>query len=316
MKAAVALIAWLVAGAVCEAADAPPTTDWAPTEVVVVTTQAAGPALWHVKKGDSEIWILGTIGLMPKKLAWNSMHLAQVIEGARVVLAPPKATSGFFETSWFLLTHRGLLSMPDDRKLEDTLPPDLKTRFIATRGSLGLDAGKFEDDTPIVAAVKLDNRFTEANDLDEAEPWQTVEKIAREKRVPARSIGEYGALALVKELLRLPQAAQQICLTEAVGNVEQRAVHLRPLADAWATGDVKAIKAHYVPSKFDKCVKQTGSFNKLYDRAVADYMKAIQDALSKPGKVVMLADIGALLRNTGVAEQLHAQGVTIEGPGE
>jgi len=31
---------------------------------------------------------------------------------------------------------------------------------------------------------------------------------------------------------------------------------------------------------------------------------------------VMLTDIGSLLRNTGVAEQLYKEGVTIEGPAE
>lgn len=317
MKVGAAIVAsWLLAIGPGVAADTPPTTDWAPTEVVVASVQAPGPAFWHVKKGDSEIWVLGTIGAMPKDLPWNSMRLAQLIDGARVVLTPARASSGFFETSWFLLTHRGLLSMPGDKKLKDTLPADLKARFIAARTGLGFGADKFESDPPIIAAIKLDDRFTEANGLDEADPLQTAEKIARQKHVPIRPVGEYGALTLVKELLRLPLDAQQVCLGEAVTTVEQRTLHLRPLADAWAAGDVKGIKAHYIPPKFEKCIKQAGSYAKLYDRAVADYMAAIQDALSKPGKIVILADVGALLRNTGVVEKLHQQGVTIEGPAE
>ena len=49
---------------------------------------------------------------------------------------------------------------------------------------------------------------------------------------------------------------------------------------------------------------------------MADSLKAIHDALAQPGKVVLLTDIGSLLRSTGVAEELHKEGVVIEGPAE
>jgi hypothetical protein len=67
MKRCLSAIAslFLVSGLAC-AADEPPTTDWAPNEVVVVSAQAPGPAFWHLKKGDSEIWILGTPGSLPE----------------------------------------------------------------------------------------------------------------------------------------------------------------------------------------------------------------------------------------------------------
>jgi hypothetical protein len=54
----------------------------------------------------------------------------------------------------------------------------------------------------------------------------------------------------------------------------------------------------------------------MYDRAVADYLKAISDALATPGKTVLLTDVGSLLRGAGVAESLRAEGVVIEGPAE
>lgn len=295
---------------------APPVTDWAPNETIVVSAQAEGPAFWHVKKGDSEIYILGTVSPMPKGLAWNSAHLNDIIKGARAVLTPPTASSGFFETSWFLLTHRGLLSMPDDKKLEDTLPSDLKTRFVAARESLGQGEGEYDDDPPVIAAMKLQGAFDKKHDYTGDEPLETVKRLARENHVPVKPIGEYGALGLVKEGLRLPQEAQRVCLADSVAFTEVRSVHNAPLAAAWAAGNVKEIKAHFVPGIFEHCTKQISGFAKLTDRAKADYLKAIHDALAQPGKVVMLTDVGSLLRSTGVAEQLHNEGVTIEGPAE
>jgi uncharacterized protein YbaP (TraB family) len=297
-------------------AETPPVSDWVPDETVVVSVQAAGPAFWHIKKGDAEIWILGTVSPMPKGMAWNSAHLGEIINGARAVLTPPTATSGFFETSWFLLTHRGLLSMPGGKKLDDTLPPALRNRLVAQRAALKLDADEYDDDPPIVAAMKLQNDFNKVHQLDSDEPLATVKRLAKEHHVPVRPIGEYGALGLVKEGLRLPPESQRVCLEESVTYAEARAAHNTPLTEAWAAGNLKDIKAHYVPGAFEKCIKQVASFGKLTDRAVADYLKAIHEALAQPGKVVMLTDIGSLLRTTGVAEELHKEGVIIEGPAE
>jgi uncharacterized protein YbaP (TraB family) len=311
--AAIALLPLLLGAA---PADAPPTTDWVSNEVVVVTAQAPGPAFWHLKKGDSEIWILGTLSPMPKTLSWNTKHLSELIEGSHVVLMPPAASAGFFETSWFLLTHRGLLSMPDDQKLEDTLPAALKARFVAARQLAKREADRYEDDPPIVAAMKLQQDFNEAKGFSQDEPRRSVERIARAKHVPVRNIADYGALGMVKEFLRLPMDVQQACLADTVSDIEVHNIHAVAAAEAWAAGDLKEVKAHFSTPSMLRCAKTSSSFNKFFDRAVADYLTVINEALSKPGKTILLTDIGSLLRNSGVVEKLRAQGVTIEGPGE
>jgi uncharacterized protein YbaP (TraB family) len=315
-SAALVFLSWPATAAADSPPPVAPVSDWVPDETVVVSAQGAGPAFWHIKKGDSEIWVLGTVEPMPKGLAWNSAHLGEIIKGARAVLTPPTASSGFFETSWFLLMHRGLLSMPDGKKLDDTLSPDLRSRLAAQRTALKLKADEFDDDPPILAALKLQGSFNKVHQLESEEPLETVKRLAKENHVPVRAIGEYGALAMVKEGLRLPQENQRVCLEESVTFAETQSVHNTALSHAWAAGNLAQIKAHYVPGAFEKCIKQVTSFGKLNDRAVADYLKAIHQALSQSGKVVMLTDIGSLLRSTGVAEALHKEGVLIEGPAE
>jgi len=307
--------AFLLLGATAMAQEQP-ANGWASNEVVVVTAQQPGPALWHIKKGDAEIYILGTIQDMPRGQSWNSAHLAEIIDGARAVLTPPTASSGIFGAGWFLLTHRGLLSMPDDKKLEESLPADLRARFVAARTSLAIPAKSLDDDPPIWVAFQLQNKFAAVAKLDRREPMATVKKIADDKNVSLHPIADYGALDIIKEALRLPLAAQQICLDESLTKLEQRKAHGAALAEAWAVGDLKGIKAHYMERGLNKCFKQMPSFGRFTDQAAKDYLKAIDDALSKPGKTVMEADIGDLLRNSGVADQLRAKGYVIEGPAE
>jgi uncharacterized protein YbaP (TraB family) len=309
-----ALAAFLVFGTAAEADD-PPVTDWTDVETVVVTAPTQAPAVWHIKKGDAEIFLIGMPGPTPAKLAWNRKPIADLVAGAREVLTPAEANVGPFEGSWFLLTHRGLLSLPDDQKLEETLPPDLKARFAAARTALTLDADHFDDDTPILAAWKLQANFNEQHKLGPGALF-AIRKIASDKDVPMHPVGEYGALGMLKELMRLPQDQQCACLAASIGDLEARTVHAGPEAEAWAIGDIKALKAHYTQPAFAPCFAFTAGFGKYYSRAVADYLNAIDKALSQPGKTVMLVEIGALLRNTGVVEKLRAKGITIEGPAE
>jgi uncharacterized protein YbaP (TraB family) len=295
---------------------APPVSDWAPDESIVVSAKAEGPAFWHIRRGDSEIYILATVDDLPAGTTFEDSYMVRVIKGSRVILLPPTASSGFVSTAWFLLWNRSLLSMPDGKNLFDILPPGLKARFVAVLDQLKAPKDKLADDPPILAAMSLESSFATQAKLIKGGFNDTIEKYASSADVPVQRIADYDALGLVKELLRLPAPAQQVCLEEAVTNVEQRMVHVGPLAKAWAVGDVNGIKAHYTPHAFWQCANATASFAKLYDRAVADYLKAIHEALAKPGKTVLVTDVGHLLRNTGVVEKLHAEGLTIEGPAE
>ena len=294
-----------------------PVTDWA-MEVVDVEAKAPGPAMWQLKKGDSVVWVLGTVGLMPEKLAWSTVQLDRAVAGANAVLLPPKAEVGFFgffDMSWFLLTHRGALSMPGDEKLEDSLSPELRRRFVAARQELHEKADRYEDDSPLLAGFKLLGDFTKAEKLTIDLPERTAEKIARVHHVAVRHVAEYSANPVIKEMLKLPPEAGRVCFKDAVDDYETLSRHTLAAADAWAMGDVAGIKANYSISLFSGCVSQAKSYNNLDQRAVGDVVKAVNEALAKPGKTVLVIDIGWLFRAGGAAEQLKAEGVTIEGPG-
>src|SRR5579862_2514403 len=92
---------------------APPISDWSNIESVVVTAKRPGPALWHVVRGPSEVWILPTVEPAPSDLKWDSNDVARLLKGARVLLLPPRGQVGLFEGTWFLLTGLGTLELPE-----------------------------------------------------------------------------------------------------------------------------------------------------------------------------------------------------------
>jgi uncharacterized protein YbaP (TraB family) len=313
-----AAVSLLLFAGTAYADDTPPVGDWS-MEVVVAEADAQGPALWHIKKGDSEIWVLGTVGLMPSNLVWNSTHLAQVIDGSNAVLLPPQARSGMLDLlglSWFILMHRDALSMPGDEKLEPSLSPELRTRFVNAREAIRKQADRYEDDSPLLAGFKLLGDYIEAGKLAPDVTEKAVEKIAGAKHVKVRRIAEYSANPLIKEMLQLPREAGQVCFEHAVSDYETLNRHAVPAADAWAVGDVAGIKANYSTSLFLPCIGQAKKFGEINHQAVDDTVKAVNEALAKPGKSVLVIDVGWLFRTGGVADVLRSEGLTIEGPPE
>src|ERR1700744_4185767 len=99
-----------------------PAQNWGAPEIVEMQA-APGPAGGHLTRGDSEVWILGTVGAMPDGLVWNKNYLAALLDGARAILMPPRPSIGVFEGAWFLLTNGSKFSLPRGQSLEPSLSP-------------------------------------------------------------------------------------------------------------------------------------------------------------------------------------------------
>lgn len=303
-------------GATAQTEGAKPAENWGAPEIVEVQA-APGPAVWHLTRGDSEVWILGTVGAMPDGLAWNKNYLAELLDGAHAILMPPRPSIGVFEGAWFLLTNGSKFSLPRGQSLEPSLSPDLRARFVALREKLGEDEGHYRTDTPLRAALRLFQDVSDKLDLTRDEPRDTIDRLARSKHVPSAPIARYEVLDAAEDVLKLDLAQQKACLAQSVEDAERAFTHAIPAAQAWAVGDIKGLKANYGDARVLDCVTAAvHSVADINERNVADYTGAINAALDKPGKTIAVIDIGPLLRRGGVLERLKALHVAIEGPAE
>jgi TraB/PrgY/gumN family len=317
MGKAALLALWLAARpAVAQTLETKPTENWGAPEVVEVRA-APGPAVWHLTRGESEVWILGTVGSMPDGLSWNKNYLAELLDGARAILMPPRPSVGVFEGAWFLITNGSKFSLPRGQSLEPSLSDALRPRFIATRELLGQSESRYRTDTPLRAALRLQQDLQDKLDLTRDEPRDTIDRLARSKHVPAAPIARYEVLDAAEDVLKLSPEQQRACLAQSVEDVERQSAHAVAAAQAWAIGDIKDVKANYGESRLANCViAAVHSVADISERDVADYTAAIDGALDKAGKTVAVIDIGPLLRRGGVLERLEALHVAIEGPAE
>jgi hypothetical protein len=273
--------------------------------------------VWHLTRGNSEVWILGTVGQMPKDLDWNKQYLSELLDGANAIILPPKADVSLVDVGWFLLMHGGELSLPRGQTLEASLSEPLRGRFVAIRGAVGSDASDYATDIPIRAAIRLQQDLMRKTSLTGREPNDTIASLARSKRIANAPVTHFAAMDAVRDILKLDPGQQRACLSEAVDDTAWSLAHADKAARAWAVGDVKGVKANYADSRLGNCVMAAvGAFADIETRNIADYTAAIDAALNRPGKTIAVIGMRPLLKRGGVLERLGAMHVAIEAPAE
>lgn len=292
-----------------------PVQDWSnQIETVVVTPGDGGPLMWHVTKGDSELYLLGVVGPLPKDLQWQTHGVETALKGATQLLLPPTASVGLFEGLWFLMWNRDALYLPDSTPMESTISAPLRTRFTATRERLHRDADRYSDLRVPLAALRLEGDFQNAQGFDYRALTKTIERLASHAGVHSKAIASYETLPIVKQLPGMSAAANEACMKAALDDIDAQSVHARPAAEAWAVGDLDGIKANYSEDRFESCIQSMPSFAALFTRAVNDSAAAANAALNKKGKSVMVVSIGVLLRKGGILDRLTAEGLTVDAP--
>jgi hypothetical protein len=302
-----------VAPAPAQPAAAPPVEEGVYT--VSVTADSRGPAIWRVTRGNSEVWILPTVGLMPEDLEWNKQSLTKIIAGAKQVMLPPQPDINLIDVGWFYIWNGDLIRQPRGQTLEASLPEPLRTRFAAARALAKREADRYASDVPAVAAIKLSGDFARARDLTRREPRRTVERLAREAKVKIATVGRFEVIPAVRELLALSHDRQRICLAQVVDDTERVARDADRAANAWADGAILAAQPHYSETRLLDCATslspRAASVEVAHNTMLAN---AIDTALKTPGKSVAVIPLGPLTRKGGVLDLLGSKGVTIHQP--
>jgi hypothetical protein len=90
--------------------------------------------------------------------------------------------------------------------LEETLPPELRARFVAARTRLGKPAGRYDDWQPLVAGLMLLDDSRDGKGW--SEPHDLVRAAARKAKVPVWNGPKYPLMPLVAALA-LPETPKR-----------------------------------------------------------------------------------------------------------
>ena len=302
-----------------DAAPAPPQTpppatsatpdDWNTTEVTIVA-RYKGPALWRVKKGPSEVYIVGGVPVMLRHFDWDRERIGHILDQTNVLLVGPKAKAGPLAlVEWTMVKGTGPFS-----NLYAQLPPDTAARFKALATANGIDPKTYAKDSPVVAVMKLRTAVYDKHGLSTSDPEKMLVFMARDRKTPMKPIASYSAASLIGKLGGMSKAARDQCVNDTLNEIDFALGHAEAATHAWATADLAAARANSPNSATLACIEGADSTRGLLDQATNDAVKAIDEALSKPGKTVVTFPLAVLLRSNGALDQLRAQGAEVSVP--
>ncbi len=316
-------VAWLVAPlcvALMGLAPSPPVAAPDPNESAVVQElevvgRYPGPPLWTVRRGAGEVVVMGALSPLPHMLEWNSHRLERLMDGAQEVLLPPTGRVGPLDVV-YILFHAGDFRLPAGRTLWDEITPEQRRRFDSLRLQAKTDAKRYEKLKPVLAGLTLAGDFEKAAGLSSAKPGSTVKRLAEAHHLRTREEGGIPVIDLFRAGAKMDAAANRACLDAELTETEHDASRARPLADAWANGDLKAVKAELGVDSVNACLAGTAGLQGFIDKLTRDAAGSIDAALKRGGRTIAVVDLRLLLHANGVLDRLKADGADITVPRE
>lgn len=304
-----------------------PVTDHAP---LVVTGVQPGPGLWKVSKGDHVMWVLGTQSPLPRGMRWESAEVEAALAASQEVLYAPVVgfsvdAGGFFRNLLVLPRLYGARKNPDGRTLREVLPPDLYARWLPLRERYLGKGRAVERMRPLFAAGELWEealrqeglalsgvvmpvlaRAVKAYDLRETRPERTLE------------VTDPKALLAEIEHAQLDDAR---CLEATIARLEDIA-RLRRRANAWAEGDIAALRALPDVRQNSACAEaamQSPAMRKrgagaLPAEVAEAWLEAAEAALARNSGTFALLPVDDLLSGEGYLARLAARGYEVTAP--
>jgi len=307
-------------------------TTGAVIEEVLVTGVQPGPGLWRVTRttddGAHVLLIMGEYNTLPKQMEWRSTELEAAIAGSQELLAEPEvdAEMGTFAKLGALPALIGVRNNPDGRRLEELMPIQLYARWLALKAEyLGYDQD-VEKWRPIFAAFELYRKAVDRAGLTYSPVvWPVAKKSAKKHRVkittPAVSVTIEKPRAMIKEFKDEP-LNDLPCLESVLQRLESDLGLLRARANAWAIGDVAALRAMTNLNEASACISaimnaqvlQERGLTELPARLMAAWLAEAERALASNVSTVAVLPMRDLLRPDGYLERLRASGYVVHEP--
>jgi uncharacterized protein YbaP (TraB family) len=285
---------------------------------IVVTAERAGPSMWHVHRGDANVWILGSISPLPRDITWRSKQVEFVLESTSQVLVQKPIEISIPRILWMLIADRKFLMVGDGKKLKDVLPPDLHARFAAQRSKVGDDADKWERYRPIIAAAFLQQAaFHQVNLSMRLDLGAALRGLAKKHGVRVEEIKVAGVSDMLEALKTMPAATERTCVEASLTTLESGLPRLVDRAQAWASGNVERIENMPELKEVDACRNALDAGKGAVDvigRIRQTWLVNIEKYLRSAGTTIAVVNLDLLLERGGLLEQLRAEGYEIDAP--
>lgn len=306
------------------------------TEEVVVTGEQPGPQLWRATRDGHVLWILGTVTEKPADMTWRPKHVAAVLDATQLVINQQlQGTTWPANIEIELDTISPFKKMSMGRQLQkmrkehpspplrEVVPAPLYDRFSALKRKYLPGSESIERQRPRDAASRLYSAAVAAHGLTtRAMIHETVHRLARKRGVKVREItlemevDPETLVEIVREFNEVPLAAELACLEETIEQIETDLPTVRARANAWAIGDVKALRElpFLTRTSCDTVRYSAPRWSDLRSRLQNHWLDGVDAAVNRNDSTLVLLDMSELLQPEGLLAALISRGYAVEGP--
>ncbi|WP_369038546.1 TraB/GumN family protein [Stenotrophomonas maltophilia] len=310
-------------------APATPVVDMA---TVQVTGEQPGPGLWTVTGPQGHVlWILGTVSPIPSGVQWRSDEVERTIAGADHVLGDPgfslDAKIGVFKGLTLLPLALKTARDPQGRTLDQILPAATHARWLGLKQTyLGNNRG-VEKDRPLVASGRLFQAFLKRNGLRDSR--QVKDALGRAYKARGLTPEDVQVKLKVDDIrgtlkeLQTTEVDDRACFERTLDTVEFQAPVLRERANAWALGDIAALRRLSTSPMAQTCRELLQASDFARRRGWSDmplqvrarWLQGVDAALARHAGTFATVPVSLLL-GEGYLDALAQRGYRIEAPPE
>ena len=294
-------------------------------EVVLVSGEQPGPALWKVSSGDHHLWILGEVSPLPRKLKWRSRQFESLLSNAQEVILHNSAivTKGRQAAQLSRATE-----LTQEQLLKDLVSPELYARIETVAKMYGVSE-PLERLSPPVVATRFANASLNTLDLRVVPLQVSVETLARKAKVRITNHSTQQLESDIPSEERLQTVKDNttaVCpLERVVQLLEDGGAGLRRLANAWAVGDIDALR-RLVPEfglftdgyRSSACIAAVYNGQKQFDeyiaRRTASWVAEAERALRENENTLAVVPMPELFATDGYLAALRARGFEVIEP--
>ncbi|MEQ1516776.1 MAG: TraB/GumN family protein [Usitatibacteraceae bacterium] len=306
-------------------------------ETMAVSGEQPGPGLWKVSNGDHVLWIVGTQTPVPQKMTWRAKGIEAVVAQSQEILSPPSMSVSMKQIGWFtaltmLPSALQVRKNPDDAMLKDIVPPELHARWVVLRDKY-IDSYDINDEEkniegwrPMFAALELYRKAINKSGLTSVNPvWPLIRDAAKKHNVKITEVKYEPAIseprAALKEL-RTTRLADVDCFAKTIERIESDLSAMRVRANAWARGDIDAIRKTPAVDQRAACeaavrdasfMKTLGTQNASAE-VEAMWLGAAESALKNSKVALAVLPIAQVVSKDGYVAKLRARGYVVEEP--
>jgi uncharacterized protein YbaP (TraB family) len=290
-------------------------------EEITVVGRYPGPPLWRVSSGDRTLFIFGDLTPVPKGLDWDPRNAERVLDRADAVIGGPRVSASTLNPVRLFRLYRAVRRLarnPADATLADRMPPELYARYAALRERY-LPKKNDEELRPALAALRLYQAALDATGLTtDSRVGKTIaRKMRRADAAEAEVLLETEPETVLDELAKVTPEAELACFASIMTSLETDLDGMKERANAWAVGDVAALKRFDYPDSEGNCLAMllsSSGLAEMRDELYARWLGEAEHALATYDTSFSVLPMRQLVAADGVLAELAARGYTVTAP--